>query len=362
MLFRSERLVAQPHLDQQRHQTSHAIHTCPRTAWALLPKKSAHCNVCWICLKNTSIGPRHRWSSATLLAAQEKLLVRNTLSRSPPSTSPHATPPGAVAPVAAVTDGSREPNFVVAQNLAVGLLQGPFNHSIWEVVLGASDPPDASWLQWVEMGKVHVSLVKEHDFAGAPARADFAGPLGVVVPGRVDEAKEGPVTVEVQPPMALGGGLASPGLGPIPAGGDQLKGGRVHHADRRLAARGQPFARAAGGEAWRRAAQMIPSRPEQLLGPGGRSLVVGVGKGVARRRRRATKGRQPPPVKSPAIAAVIETQGGRALREEQRNHLAPGTKRARLGGGAGVTGQLRDQMRGNEIAQRTQNGEFRAGW
>lgn len=45
------------HACQERSRTyvSRAIHTCPFTAGALWPRKSANGSVCLICLKNTSI-------------------------------------------------------------------------------------------------------------------------------------------------------------------------------------------------------------------------------------------------------------------------------------------------------------------
>jgi hypothetical protein len=111
-----------------------------------------------------------------------------------------------------------------------------------------------------------------------------------------------------------------------------------------------------------KAAPMVQDLPEQLLGQGRGPLLVGVREVIARRRRGAANGQELPPQKPQAIADIVETDGVRELREEQRNHMAPGTERARLVGGTGVASQLGNQVSRYEIAELTQNGEFRTGW
>ena len=58
-----------------------------------------------------------------------------------------------------------------------------------EIVLGAGDPKDAASQQVEVMGEGHVSLVKEHAFAGPQARTDLAGALVVVVLGGANEGE-----------------------------------------------------------------------------------------------------------------------------------------------------------------------------
>jgi hypothetical protein len=50
------------------------------------------------------------------------------------------------------------------------------------------------------------------------------------------------------------------------------------------------------------------------------------------------------------------------LCEQQRNDMAPRTKVPSPFGRAGATGQLADQMCGNEIAQLPKDGKFALGW
>ena len=88
------KLCAQP-LRQARKRisrlTNSAVHTCHFTALAEWPRKSASCTVCLSCLKKTSICQRQRYSSATLEAAQARLLVKNVMVCGRPSTSTSAS-------------------------------------------------------------------------------------------------------------------------------------------------------------------------------------------------------------------------------------------------------------------------------
>ena len=122
--------------------------------------------------------------------------------------------------------------------------------------------------------------------------------------------------------------------------------------------RGQPLTRASGGKAGRLALQVFQRLPEQLLGHGGRPRLVGVRQIVARRRCRPTNGHELPGEKPQTIADIIQTDRVSQLCEEQRDDMAPGTKRARFVSDARVSSQFGDKMSGNEIAQLTQNGEF----
>jgi hypothetical protein len=70
------------------------------------------------------------------------------------------------------------------------------------------------------MGKVDVSLVKDDDFARLDARAEFTSALGIVVLGGIHDREAGKKTLQIQPQVAFGGGLAPAMLGPVHARGD----------------------------------------------------------------------------------------------------------------------------------------------
>ena len=72
------------------------------------------------------------------------------------------------------------------------------------------------------MPEVHVTLVKQHDFAAFDPGAQLARPLVVVLAGGVDDHKVGQQTLQVEPHVRFGGGLAPPVLGPVHAVGHQF--------------------------------------------------------------------------------------------------------------------------------------------
>ena len=127
-------------------------------------------------------------------------------------------------------------DLVVAQDLALGLADAALDHMVAHVVLGSGDPADAPLVKVAEVLEVHISFVKEHHFALLDARADFAGALVVVVLGRVDDREARQKALEVEPQMALRGGLAPAMLRPVHARGHQLDGRGVHHMDGALEA------------------------------------------------------------------------------------------------------------------------------
>lgn len=62
------------------------------------------------------------------------------------------------------------------------------------------------------------------------------------------------------------------------------------------------------------------------------------------------------------IADVIQTQRVTELRIHQTDHMAPGAEGPRLAFDPGFTCQLRDEMGGNEVAQRFENRKVAPGW
>jgi len=73
--------------------------------------------------------------------------------------------------------------------------------------------------------------------------------LGLVVLGRIDKGKAREKTSQVQPQVALGGGMAAAMPGPVHARGDQLHGGRVHQVNGALELAGKSVSGSAADQA-----------------------------------------------------------------------------------------------------------------
>jgi hypothetical protein len=231
-----------------------------------------------------------------------------------------------------------------------------------QVVLGASDPEDAPQGQRPEVDEVDVSLVEEHNLAGANARAQLPRAFGVVVSGGVDDGEAGQKTVQVQPQMALGRSLASAMLGPIHTRGHQLDRGGIHHADDAAKATRQAPALPSTGKTRVQAAQMLQDRPEQLLRQRGIALTIGVGQVVARGRRGPAQADEQAAVQSQTIANIVEPDGVNQLRVEKGDDMAPWRIGPRPGVDAGLVGELAHQKRWNEIANLAQDAELTSAW
>jgi hypothetical protein len=123
-----------------------------------------------------------------------------------------------------------------------------FDDSTLEIVLGPCHPEDAAPEQVQEVSEVHVGLVKQDDFTGPQSGAHLARPFVVVMFGGVDDRTGGQEALQVQPPMAFGGGFAATMLGPVQAGGHQLDGGGIHGVNGALEAVEQALALSAAGK------------------------------------------------------------------------------------------------------------------
>ena len=164
------------------------------------------------------------------------------------------------------------------------------------------------------MGEVNVSLVKYDDFTRLDPRAHLPRPLGIVVPGGVDNGKARQKTLQVQTQMAFGGGFPPPMLGPIHARGNQLDGGRVHQMNRPLEPPDKSFPRFATDEARREIAQVFEHRPEELLRHRRRADFVGVGQIVAAGRSGSPQAGQRTRMQAQGITHVIEPDAVSQLR------------------------------------------------
>jgi len=97
-----------------------------------------------------------------------------------------------------------------------------------QVVLGAGDPEDAALRQIRQMIKIHISLVEDDDFTRLNTGAKLTRPDTVMPGGVVHDGAAGQKTLEIEPDMAFGGGLAAAMFGAVQRTGHQLDGGRIH--------------------------------------------------------------------------------------------------------------------------------------
>ena len=254
-----------------------------------------------------------------------------------------------------------EADQIVAENVPVEAgLKFPPDPAL-QIILGTGDPKDLARGQVGQMGEVQIGLVKDHNLPGQHVRAQFARPAVVVFAGGVHQGEAGQEGLQVEADMALGGGFAAAMFGPVQTAGDELNGGRVHDMDEPLEAEGELRA-ALGPEARMELLQMLEHGPEQLFGHLGIAFVVGVGEGVFAGRGRPTNRRQRSRVQAQRVTHIIEPQSVRELGVEQADHMTPRKKRARPQVHAGVPGQLRHEVGGNQIAELAQERKAVARW
>lgn len=200
-----------------------------------------------------------------LVALQVRLLVRNAISWMRPSTSTSATTRRSNSGVLLARLLGLQANQVIAQDRSLGAALDLALNAGLHVVLGPSHPEDAASREIGQMAKVHVSLVKHDDFALANVRADFPGPLIVVLFGGVDDGKAGQETLEVEPQMAFGGSLAAAMFGPVHAVGDQLDRGGVDNVNHALEAPSKTAVAVGAREAPGNVLEMIERFVEEFL-------------------------------------------------------------------------------------------------
>src|SRR5438034_6416591 len=87
-----------------------------------------------------------------------------------------------------------------------------------------------------------------------------------------------------------------------------------------------------------------------------------MGKRVALGRSSSTNRREGSRVQRQSIANVVESKTMGQLREEQCEHVTPGCVGARVFLDASLSGQLRNQVFGNEVANLTQNRQLTSRW
>ena len=230
-----------------------------------------------------------------------------------------------------------------------------------EIILGAGDPEHVAGGQVGQMGEVHISLVKDDNLPGPHARAHFAGAQAFVFAGGVHEGEARQEGLQVEPEMALGGGLAAAMFGPVQTAGDQLDGGGVHQMNHPLEAEGKPRA-AIPAKAGVEFFQMAQDGVEEVLGHLGGAFAVGGGERILAGRGRATHRRERPRMQAQGVADIVEADGMGQLGVEQAHHMTPRRERPGAFDDASIPRQFGHQMCRNKIAELVQEREAAARW
>ena len=130
------------------------------------------------------------------------------------------------------------------------------------VVLGSGDEEDAPRCERPQVGKIHVCLVKNHDFSLGKPGAKLLRPDAVVLPGGIDDGEPRQEAPQVHSQVTFGRGFSPPMLRPVHARSHQLDRGRVHHVNRPLELARKPFAGLAADKGRGQVAQVFRHRPE----------------------------------------------------------------------------------------------------
>jgi len=256
---------------------------------------------------------------------------------------------------------TREHDFLVGQDLRIGDLAA-LEDGEAVAALGASDPEDSAHEEVVKVVEVHIGLVENDNLAGLHARTDLSGSLGIVVAGGVNQGESGQEALEVEPHVALGCRLAPPVLGPVHAFGDQFNGCGIHNVDRPAKPVRHTSATPSASKFRRERLKMREHGPEKLLRQHRLALLARMGESVAARRGRSANCRERTAMKPQCVTHVIEADRVSQLRVEHRDHMAPRRKCPAGFIHPGLSGQLRHEMRRNEIAELSQNAELGCRW
>ncbi len=108
--------------------------------------------------------------------------------------------------------------------------------------------------------------------------------------------------------------------------------------------------------------EMFERFPEELFGHCGGTISIGGGQSVATGRSRAANGGDRTRVQTQRVTNIIETDGVSELCKKQTDHMTPRGEAAGQQIHAGLSGQLGNQMRRNQISELAEDGELGAGW
>ena len=196
---------------------------------------------------------------------------------------------------------------IIAQNIALGLLEQLLDTAQGHVLFGPGDKVNAPQGQVKEVSQIDVSLVKQYDFTGFEGGAHFAGSFAIIVLGRVDDGKKGQKTLQIQAQVTLGGGLSPTMFSPIHAVGDQTNGGRIDDVDNAFETSGKPLEMAAC-KPRRQRLQVLEHRPKQFFSHPRIAMLIGVGKPVATGSAGPPDTGQQPSVMNEPVADIIKAR------------------------------------------------------
>lgn len=251
---------------------------------------------------------------------------------------------------------------IVAQNMAEGAVLKSFDDPKLQVVLGSGDPEHFAPGEVGQMRKVHVSLVEDDDFTRMDMGTKLAGADVVMLGSGADDDAAGQETLEIEPDVAFGGGLAAAMFGPVQRAGHQRDRGGVHDVEQTLfEPKGKPR-RVLAGKGGLERLQMTEHGPEELFGHFRIASAVGVREGVFAGGRGPAQGRERTGVQAQGVAHVVETQSVSQLRVEQTHDMAPRPEGAGVIFHTGLPRQFGHQVGGNKIAKLTENGELAGRW
>src|ERR1035437_4536249 len=108
--------------------------------------------------------------------------------------------------------------------------------------------------------------------------------------------------------------------------------------------------------------EVLQSPPKQPLSHDGVTLPIGMGKRVALRHSSSTNLREGARVQRQSVTDIVEPQTVRQLREDQRQHVTPRFKGARVLLHPSLPGELRNQVIRNEVGNLAQKRECRSRW
>lgn len=250
---------------------------------------------------------------------------------------------------------------IVAQEVPVHAVLKFADDPATEIFFGAGDPEHVARGQVGQMSEVHIGLIKDDNLPGPHTGAHFAGAEAFVFAGGVHQGEARQESLQVEPEMALGGGLAAAMFGPVQTAGDQLDGGGVHQMDHAFETEGK--ARTAipaktGVEFF----QMAQDGVEEVLGHLGGAFAVGGGKRVLAGRGRAAHRRERSRMQPQGVADIVEADGVSQLGVKQTHHMTPRREGSGAFEHARIPRQFRHQMRRNKIAELMQEREAAARW
>ena len=236
-----------------------------------------------------------------------------------------------------------------------------FDHMVFHVVLGPGHPENSPRRQIRQMPEIHVGLVEDDDFPRKKARAEFARPRVVVLPGGTDHEAGGKEAVQIESQVHLGRGFPPPVFRPVHAVGEELEHRGIHGMNAHFESAQHPSVSASRDEAGVGGLKFAEQPPEEFFGELGAAVPVCMGEGVAGRRGHSETG-QGGLLELQPVANVVESHRMGQLRENHCAQVTPDAEFARLRVHTGLPCAFIDQPTGNMVEDLLKNRYVAAGW